>query len=388
MAGAGSSAPSSASCCGPRRPRSSTSSARRATSPSTPSCTSPCRCWASRRCSPRWRARATCAGAQDTRTPLVVAVVSGAREPRASSSCSSTASTSASARRQRRRSWSSGARRRCTCARSAARAPGTGVGLAPDPASLRRLLVVAGALVVRTMALRGALAAGHRDRRPHRDDRRRRPPDRLRAVERARPRSRRPRHRRPVPRRRAPRRRRRRALLASPATACSSWACSPGSRRRSSSPAVASSCPSCSPTTPRSPRSPPSSCGGRRRCSRSTPSCSSSTGCSSAPATCASSPAPCPRAFAVFAVAGGAVLVADGGIGWLWAAIGVFMVARLVPLAVRWRNGAWAVVGAVRSLEMHRAEGRTVGAEEPVDACQAPPPTRAARDRRRPVAGP
>ena len=36
------------------------------------------------------------------------------------------------------------------------------------------------------------------------------------------------------------------------------------------------------------------------------------------------------------------------GIGWVWAAITVLMVARLVVLALRWRSGAWAVVGAER----------------------------------------
>jgi putative MATE family efflux protein len=49
----------------------------------------------------------------------------------------------------------------------------------------------------------------------------------------------------------------------------------------------------------------------------------------------------------VFAVAGGLVLVAGAGLGWLWTAIGVFMAARAVPLLVRWRTGAWAVEGAV-----------------------------------------
>jgi putative MATE family efflux protein len=36
------------------------------------------------------------------------------------------------------------------------------------------------------------------------------------------------------------------------------------------------------------------------------------------------------------------------GIGWVWAAFAVLMVARLAVLARRWRSGAWAVVGAVR----------------------------------------
>lgn len=51
-------------------------------------------------------------------------------------------------------------------------------------------------------------------------------------------------------------------------------------------------------------------------------------------------------AAAVFVTAAGAVLVAGAGIGWLWAAIGVFMIARLVPLAARWRGDRWAVEGA------------------------------------------
>jgi len=50
----------------------------------------------------------------------------------------------------------------------------------------------------------------------------------------------------------------------------------------------------------------------------------------------------------VFAVAAGGVLALDLGIGWLWAAIGVFMGARAVPLLARWRSGAWAVTGATR----------------------------------------
>ena len=51
---------------------------------------------------------------------------------------------------------------------------------------------------------------------------------------------------------------------------------------------------------------------------------------------------------AVFAIAAGAVLVLDGGLGWLWVAIGAFMVARLVPLLARFANGRWAVAGASR----------------------------------------
>lgn len=51
---------------------------------------------------------------------------------------------------------------------------------------------------------------------------------------------------------------------------------------------------------------------------------------------------------AVFVGAAAAVLATGAGLGWLWAAIGAFMVARLVPLALRWHGGRWAVVGAVR----------------------------------------
>lgn len=43
------------------------------------------------------------------------------------------------------------------------------------------------------------------------------------------------------------------------------------------------------------------------------------------------------------------VRLLDLGIGWLWAAITLLMVARLVTLAVRWRAGGWAVVGAERA---------------------------------------
>jgi putative MATE family efflux protein len=47
----------------------------------------------------------------------------------------------------------------------------------------------------------------------------------------------------------------------------------------------------------------------------------------------------------VFAACAGAVLTTGAGLGWLWAAIGAFMAARLVPLAVRWSGDRWAVVG-------------------------------------------
>jgi putative MATE family efflux protein len=51
-------------------------------------------------------------------------------------------------------------------------------------------------------------------------------------------------------------------------------------------------------------------------------------------------------AAAVFVAAAGGVLALDLGLGWLWVAIGLFMAARAVPLLVRWRSGAWAVTGA------------------------------------------
>ncbi len=40
------------------------------------------------------------------------------------------------------------------------------------------------------------------------------------------------------------------------------------------------------------------------------------------------------------------VLVLDLGIGWVWGAVSVLMVARLVVLALRWHSGRWAVVGS------------------------------------------
>ena len=47
----------------------------------------------------------------------------------------------------------------------------------------------------------------------------------------------------------------------------------------------------------------------------------------------------------VFVPAAAAVLVLDLGIGWLWVAISLFMVARLVPLAWRFHGDAWVVLG-------------------------------------------
>jgi Na+-driven multidrug efflux pump len=51
-------------------------------------------------------------------------------------------------------------------------------------------------------------------------------------------------------------------------------------------------------------------------------------------------------AAAVFAAGGAFVVRLDLGLGWLWAAIGVFMITRLVGLGLRFRTGRWAVVGA------------------------------------------
>ena len=53
-------------------------------------------------------------------------------------------------------------------------------------------------------------------------------------------------------------------------------------------------------------------------------------------------------ALACFAPAAGAVLVLDLGIGWLWASLGVLMLARLATLLTRWRGDAWAVPGLTR----------------------------------------
>ncbi len=51
---------------------------------------------------------------------------------------------------------------------------------------------------------------------------------------------------------------------------------------------------------------------------------------------------------ALFGVLALGVLRAGLGIGWLWTALIVFMVARLVGLAWRWVGGGWAVTGAAR----------------------------------------
>jgi Na+-driven multidrug efflux pump len=51
----------------------------------------------------------------------------------------------------------------------------------------------------------------------------------------------------------------------------------------------------------------------------------------------------------VFVAGGAVVLELDLGVGWLWAAIVAFMLARLVGLGVRFLSGRWAVTGAVRA---------------------------------------
>ena len=51
-------------------------------------------------------------------------------------------------------------------------------------------------------------------------------------------------------------------------------------------------------------------------------------------------------ALLVFAPAAAAVLALDLGIGWLWATIGLLMLARLVPLSLRLASDDWVVTGA------------------------------------------
>ena len=53
-------------------------------------------------------------------------------------------------------------------------------------------------------------------------------------------------------------------------------------------------------------------------------------------------------ALAVFAPLALGVAALGLGIGWLWGALIVFMLARLAVLARRWRTDSWAVTGAVR----------------------------------------
>jgi putative MATE family efflux protein len=51
---------------------------------------------------------------------------------------------------------------------------------------------------------------------------------------------------------------------------------------------------------------------------------------------------------ALFVACAVAVLAWGLGIGWLWASLTLFMLARMVGLAWRWRGGRWAVTGASR----------------------------------------
>ncbi len=46
-------------------------------------------------------------------------------------------------------------------------------------------------------------------------------------------------------------------------------------------------------------------------------------------------------AFAAFGAAAFAVVRTDAGLGWLWGALWIFMIVRMVPLVIRWRNGHW-----------------------------------------------
>lgn len=48
----------------------------------------------------------------------------------------------------------------------------------------------------------------------------------------------------------------------------------------------------------------------------------------------------------LFVLAAGAVAVTGAGVDWLWAALGLMMLGRLVPLLVRFGRGRWAVEGA------------------------------------------
>jgi hypothetical protein len=50
----------------------------------------------------------------------------------------------------------------------------------------------------------------------------------------------------------------------------------------------------------------------------------------------------------VFAPAAIAVLVLDGGLLWLWAALALWMLARAVGMTARYLGTRWQVTGAVR----------------------------------------
>ena len=49
---------------------------------------------------------------------------------------------------------------------------------------------------------------------------------------------------------------------------------------------------------------------------------------------------------AVFAPLAVAVALLDAGIGWLWAALTVFLAVRAATLVLRWLGDAWSVPGA------------------------------------------
>jgi putative MATE family efflux protein len=51
-------------------------------------------------------------------------------------------------------------------------------------------------------------------------------------------------------------------------------------------------------------------------------------------------------AAAVFAVAAGLVSITGAGLGWLWGALWVLMLARAATLVHRYRQGRWVTVGA------------------------------------------
>ena len=50
----------------------------------------------------------------------------------------------------------------------------------------------------------------------------------------------------------------------------------------------------------------------------------------------------------LFLVLAGILVATGAGLGWLWTAIGVLMLARLATLVARLRTDAWLVTGAIR----------------------------------------
>jgi putative MATE family efflux protein len=62
-------------------------------------------------------------------------------------------------------------------------------------------------------------------------------------------------------------------------------------------------------------------------------------------------------ALAVFAPCAWLVLEEGGGIGWLWAALGLFMFLRWVTLQARWISDAWAEPGPIRTSWRRTAAG-------------------------------